>query len=150
MSYLLLWASVPLCELSHCLVRLFKGCQVLDDIDQVLSVKLLLQVGRHERDGLLLQAAQVVALQLMDDRLGGLDFDCVVGLADEDAADHCPVERLGEPRFVVDAHAGARIENRNVHRFFRKLAADLRQVRADVLAFAADLMTLGARASGGE
>ena len=60
------------------------------------------------------------------------------------------VERAESPRFVVEADAGVGIEDRQVHRLLRELAADLREVRADFLALALHLVALGARAGRGK
>src|SRR5205085_4224115 len=85
--------------------------QKFDDIDEILSLKLLLQVGGHERESLLFESVNIFSFELVNDGLGGFDFHGVVRLADENAAQCRAIERADEPGFEIDTDAGAGVEN---------------------------------------
>src|SRR5690606_30014089 len=58
--------------------------QIRHDVDEVLGLQLLLQVGGHDRLRRLFHLLDIVAGDLVDDRFGRLERDHVVGLADDD------------------------------------------------------------------
>jgi hypothetical protein len=106
------------------LLRFLQRRQILDDIDQLLGLELLLQVGGHQREGRFLQLFDVVTFQLVDDGLSGFQLDGIVGLADENAAEGSSIQRADEPGFIAEADAGAGIENGEIQRFLGELTAD--------------------------